>query len=91
MDPQPTEVASQSVSKLAEGRVQVERLVLKTQRGMLLPITLLIPKDQSPSLPLVVAVSQAGSAGFLKQRSGELAELFGPALSERTGVEASAN
>jgi cephalosporin-C deacetylase-like acetyl esterase len=64
---------SQPAEKL--GRVEVERLSLEVEPGILIPLVLLRPQGDKP-LPLVVAVSQHGKQAFLKQKGDVIAELL---------------
>ncbi|MFN4259204.1 MAG: hypothetical protein ACK4RK_07885 [Gemmataceae bacterium] len=57
--------------------VAVERLVLETEPGIVVPVLLLKPKSTgSQRLPVVVGVAQASNETFLKQRAGGIAELL---------------
>ena len=56
--------------------VQVERIHLATEPGIVVPVLLLRPATAKGKLPLVVAVAQGGKQEFLKQRSEAIAELL---------------
>lgn len=59
------------------GGVTGERLALETEPGVTVPLLLLRPSSQEPErLPVVVAVSQAGKAAFVRQRPQALDELL---------------
>jgi hypothetical protein len=71
----PKKAVVQDTQQLAG--IQVERLVLNTERDIQVPALLLIPhtKDKKPR-PVVVAVAQYGHAGFLKNRSAMISALL---------------
>lgn len=61
----------------------VQRLVIKGERGIVVPLLLLTPhateedkKAEAKRRPLVVGVAQAGKSAFLRERSERLAELL---------------
>src|SRR5262249_15417487 len=53
----------------------VERIVLEVEPGIVVPVVLLRPLARTGRAPAVVAVAQAGKAGFLKERDDELEKL----------------
>jgi hypothetical protein len=54
---------------------RVERVVLEVEPGVVVPVVILSPLGRTGRLPAVVGLAQAGKAGFLKERAGELREL----------------
>jgi dienelactone hydrolase len=78
------EVAPRGEDRVSEhrkdqvGKVTVERLLLETEPGILVPLVLLVPaKQPGPKTPLIVAVAQQGKQMFLKERSEAVASLLG--------------
>jgi len=79
-DIQPREdvqVLSRKDESIADKSIFVERIVLKTEADLVVPMILMVKKrnKKRPSR-IVVAVSQAGKDKFLRQRSQEIAELL---------------
>lgn len=68
------EVQALSVEKL--GQVAVERVVLKTDVNVDVPLVLLRPQKTDGKAPVVVGFAQGGKQEFLKQRAGAIAELL---------------
>jgi cephalosporin-C deacetylase-like acetyl esterase len=61
----------------ALGPITVKRMVLNTERAIQVPLMLLKPAVRpGKRMPVVVAFAQAGHAGFLKNRSADLAKLL---------------
>lgn len=59
------------------GSIRVERIHLRTEPGIVVPVLLLVPAQQSDSrIPVVVAVAQHGKQEFLRQQSEPIAELL---------------
>ncbi|MBL8796229.1 MAG: acetylxylan esterase [Planctomycetia bacterium] len=59
------------------GAVAVERIVLETEPGILVPLVLLVPPSKADGqLPVVVGVAQHGKQEFLQQRAAEIAALL---------------
>lgn len=59
------------------GPVTVERIHLRTEPGIVVPVLLLSPpQPQYGRLPVVVAVAQHGKQAFLRQRAETIAELL---------------
>ncbi len=59
------------------GELQVERLALRTEPGILAPALLLRSAEfQGQPLPLLIGVAQQGKEAFLKQRSDIIAEVL---------------
>jgi cephalosporin-C deacetylase-like acetyl esterase len=57
--------------------MQVSRMIVHIERGIVVPALLLTPKTAVPrKLPLVVGVAQGGKAGFLRERSQVIASLL---------------
>jgi cephalosporin-C deacetylase-like acetyl esterase len=59
----------------AEAGARVERLVLEVEPGILVPVVVLSSKRVEKA-PIVIGLAQAGKAGFLKERAGELQKLL---------------
>jgi len=53
-----------------------ERFVLTVEDGIVVPAVLLLPTARTGRAPVVVAVAHEGKAGFLKNRSAEIAALL---------------
>ena len=67
-----TEIDTQTV-----GDVTVCRVKLEVERGIVVPLLLLLPKAKKDArVACVVAVAQEGKAGFLKNRADEIAALL---------------
>jgi cephalosporin-C deacetylase-like acetyl esterase len=67
-----TEIDTQSV-----GDVSVCRVKLEVERGIVVPLLMLLPKTKKDARPAcVIAVAQEGKAGFLKHRAEEIAALL---------------
>jgi cephalosporin-C deacetylase-like acetyl esterase len=59
------------------GNVQVERLPLDVEPGIVVPMVLLLPpRAADQKLPAAVGFAQGGKQEFLKQRSGDIAALL---------------
>ncbi len=54
---------------------EVERIVLETEPGIIVPLVILRPGGQVPA-PIVLGVGQSGKAGFLRERTALVAELL---------------
>jgi dienelactone hydrolase len=68
-------VVEQRKDRLAD--VTVERLALETEKGIVVPMLLLLPpRKGDEKLPLVVGLAHEGKGGFLKHRSESIAELL---------------
>jgi dienelactone hydrolase len=57
------------------GDINVERVLLEPEPGILVPVVFLLPGKPSRRPAVVVAVAQQGKQGFLKQRAQTLARL----------------
>jgi cephalosporin-C deacetylase-like acetyl esterase len=55
---------------------RVERLVLEVEPGILVPMIVLTPARRGRQAPVVIGLAQAGKAGFLKERAGEVGKLL---------------
>lgn len=55
---------------------RVERIVLEVEPGIVVPLLVLTPARRNGRAPVVIGLAQAGKAGFLRQRSGELQKLL---------------
>jgi hypothetical protein len=56
---------------------KVERITLKVEPGIVVPMLLLLPNQNGEKrLPMAIGIAQAGKEGFLRHRSGEIAELL---------------
>jgi hypothetical protein len=59
------------------GDITVERLVLEVERGIQVPMLLLLPPRQdNRRLPAVIGLAQEGKQAFLKERAQAIAELL---------------
>ncbi|MBI4662412.1 MAG: hypothetical protein HY735_26630 [Verrucomicrobia bacterium] len=56
--------------------LDVERIALETEPGILLPILLALPGQRSIKPPVVIALSQHGKGRFLSDRTGTISELI---------------
>jgi hypothetical protein len=67
-----------SHQKAAAKHATIERIVLEVERGVALPVLLLVPPTgPGARYPVVVAMSQEGKQAFLAQRSEPIAEWLG--------------
>ena len=64
--------------KHAEGAngFDVEQVVLESEPGILVPLLILKSGQQKNPRPIVLGLGQSGKAGFLRERSGIIAELL---------------
>lgn len=71
-------VLSEKTETTEGGSVVIHRIALQTEPGIVVPLILLqpTPDKKKTSSRIVVAVSQAGKAGFVRERSAEIAELL---------------
>ena len=78
--PEATPAAAPKVTlseSLKLGSVAVERLVLETQPGIVVPAILLLPAGAAGTkLPVVIGIAQAGKQEFLKKRAEEIAAIL---------------
>lgn len=58
------------------GKVSVERIHLRTEPGIVVPVILLIPPVKEGKAPVVVCLAQEGKQEFLKRRAVSIAELL---------------
>jgi len=76
----PTPTADPNIvrsSSRASGELTIEDVTLEVDAGILVPLILLRPPHPADQrLPVVVAVSQGGKQGFLKEQPQELAALL---------------
>jgi hypothetical protein len=76
VDP-PAEVKAVSRGKQRVGEVQLERLTLEVEPGVVVPVLLLTPPGKTEQRPpVVVALALGGKAAFLKHRAPALAGLL---------------
>jgi dienelactone hydrolase len=68
-------VRANSVDEHLAGGARVERVALEVEPGIVVPLLLLKPVHSKGRVPVVVGLAQAGKAGFLKDRAGELHQL----------------
>jgi len=54
----------------------IERFVLEVEPGIVVPVVVLAPQKRARQAPVVIGLAQAGKAGFLKERPGELSKLL---------------
>jgi dienelactone hydrolase len=73
----PGQVQVLRVEKSLKGSdgVEVERIVLETEPGILVPLVILRPGGRAPA-PIVLGVAQSGKAAFLRERARLVAELL---------------
>jgi hypothetical protein len=57
-------------------QVDVERLHLRTEPGIVVSVLLLVPSRKDGKTPVVVCLAQEGKQEFLKRRAGPIAELL---------------
>ena len=69
------EVESSRVDEVMVADATVERVVLEFEPGIVAPILLISSDARTTPSPVVVALAQAGKAGFLTHRSKQLADL----------------
>ena len=55
---------------------EVEQVVLETEPGILVPLLILKSGQHKNPRPIVLGLGQSGKAGFLRERSGIIAELL---------------
>ncbi|HKB41731.1 MAG TPA: hypothetical protein VKD72_35225, partial [Gemmataceae bacterium] len=66
-----------SHEKQRAGAVQIDRIVLRVEPDIVVPLLLLVPrKDKEARVPVVVGIAQEGKQGFLKNRADEVARLI---------------
>jgi len=72
----PRVVSSTTGKPVADG-LHVERVVIEVEADVIVPLMLISGKDESDvkASPVVVALAQAGKAGFTENRAEQLAEL----------------
>jgi hypothetical protein len=58
------------------GEIRVERMHLRTEPGIVVPVLLLLPPRSGKRAPIVIGVAQQGKQEFLKQRAATIAELL---------------
>ena len=76
VDP-PAEVKASSQGKQRVGGVQIERLTLEVEPGILVPMLLMTPPHKAEERPpVVVALAQGGKQAFLKNRAAAVAGLL---------------
>jgi hypothetical protein len=56
--------------------LEVERIVLETEPGILVPLVILESGKQGTPKPIVLGLAQSGKAAFLRERAGLIAELM---------------
>lgn len=56
-------------------KVEVERIQIATESGIIAPVLMLIPESDTPRR-IVVAVAQSGKQAFLRERSQEITKLL---------------
>jgi dienelactone hydrolase len=71
----PPVVRSQAIDSRPVAGARVERIVLEVEPGIVVPLLVLTPVARAGRAPAVVAVSQAGKAGFVRERADELRAL----------------
>ncbi len=68
-------VKSQAKDEQPPAGISVERIVLETEPGIVVPVIVLSPAKSNARLPVVVGVAQAGKAAFLKERASDVQKL----------------
>ncbi len=71
----PPVVKAASSDPQLSGSAKVERIVLEVEPGIVVPILVFTPAKLSGRAPVVIGLAQAGKAGFVKERAGELQKL----------------
>lgn len=56
--------------------IDVEQVVLETEPGILVPLVILRYGQHETPKPIILGLGQSGKAGFLRERSGIIAELL---------------
>jgi dienelactone hydrolase len=56
--------------------LEVERIVLETEPGILIPLVILRSGGQQAPAPIVLGIAQSGKAGFLRERTELVAKLL---------------
>jgi len=73
--PADAKVSTQSKERL--GEATIERLIVETEPGIVVPLLLMVPpRKKDARSPIVVALAQGGKQAFLKQEATALAELL---------------
>jgi hypothetical protein len=73
---QPPVVKAQATDDPPVAGARVERIILETEPGIVVPLVVLTPSRLTGRAPVVIGLAQAGKAGFLKERAGELQKLL---------------
>ena len=60
------------------GQVSVERIHLRTEPGIVVPVILLVPSVKEGKTPVVVCLAQEGKHEFLQRRSCRACQVAGP-------------
>jgi hypothetical protein len=69
-------VRGRSIEEKPVAGATVERITLEVEPGIVVPVILLDPVKRKGRAPVVIGLAQAGKAGFLKERAGELEKLI---------------
>ncbi len=72
----PQATPAQTTDEAQIAGVQVDRLILRVEADFDLPLLILRPEKTQGRLPVVVALAQAGKAGFLTHRGEDLQQLL---------------
>ena len=72
---------SEQLTRDGKPPIELERIVLETEPGIVTPLLLALPRGQSATPPVVVAVSQEGKARLLAERAETIAELLASGVS----------
>jgi hypothetical protein len=73
---QPPAVKAKSADDQPVAGARVERLILETEPGIVVPVVVLTPVKRTGKAPVVIGLAQGGKAAFLKDRAGELHKLI---------------
>jgi cephalosporin-C deacetylase-like acetyl esterase len=68
--------SARTVGSARLGTVTVERVLLTTEENIVVPLLLLVPGRSATKPAVVVGLSAAGKAGFLRQRAADVAALL---------------
>jgi cephalosporin-C deacetylase-like acetyl esterase len=74
--PPPSKSKPRHHTTMKQGKITIERVVLESEPGILVPLLLLRPEAGKGSQAVVIAVSQQGKQGFLANRAGDIAALL---------------
>jgi len=76
VDAKAASVVSQSTDEPGIAGARVERIVLESEPGFVIPVLVLKPVKSAKQSPVVVGLAGSGKMGFLKERSAEVQKLL---------------